>query len=441
MIDMTKGRPLPLIWRFAVPIILSSLFQMLYTMADSMIVGQLLGSEAFAAIGSAGYLYGFPSAMLGGMSHGFGVWLAQRCGAKDEPGFRRAMSGTLMLELGSAAVMIAFCLIFLNPLLRLMQTPAEMMGHSVAYLRVMMCGLIFTALYSASAAALLAIGDSKTTFISGVVANVLNVALDYVLIKYFGMGVACAAMTTVVSQAVSVLICFVGLVRAKWVLPRGRDWLPNRSDMKQLIRLGAPQLTGKGVNAIGEIVVQSVMNACGVEFVAGMMAARKYYSLMYVVGNGLEGASATFSGQNTGAKNKERILLGTRVTVRLALVVTAVIVVLTALLAKPMILLILPDASAETLRIGMAVLRIDAVGMIALYLLCIYRAAVQGMGNAMIPMLCGFLEMGVRIGCALAFPLLFGPQGLYFIEAINWTVVGVVMAASYYKISKNLRFD
>lgn len=441
MIDMTKGRPLPLIWRFAVPIILSNIFMMLYTMADSMIVGQLLGPEAFAAIGSAGYLHGFPAHMLGGMSHGFGVWLAQRCGAKDEPGFRRAMSGALMLEIGSAVVMIVGCLAFLNPLLRLMQTPPEMMGYSVAYLRVMMCGLIFTALYSASAAALLAIGDSKTTFVSGVAANVLNVALDYVLIKYMGLGVTCAAATTLVSQAVSVLICFVGLVRAKWVLPRSRDWLPNRNDMRQLIRLGAPQLTGKGLNSIGEIVVQSVMNACGVEFVAGMMAARRYYSLMYTVGSGLEGAAGTFSGQNTGARNKERILLGTRVTVRFALAVTAVIVALTALLARPMILLILPDASAETLRIGMAVLRIDAVGMIALYMLCIHRAAIQGMGNAIIPMLCGFLEMGMRVGCAFVLPLLAGPAGLCFIEAVNWTVTGAVMIVSYHRISKKLRFD
>ena len=441
MIDMTKGRPLPLIWRFAVPIILSNIFMMLYTMADSMIVGQWLGPEAFAAIGAAGYLHGFPQHMLGGMSHGFGVWLAQRCGAKDASGFRRAMSGTLMLEMGSALVMIAFFLIFLQPLLHLMQTPQEMMEPSVAYLRVMMGGLVFSALYSSFSAALLAIGDSKTIFVSGLAANLLNVALDFVLIGQMGFGVVCAAMTTVIAQAVSVLICFAGMVRAKWVLPKGRDWLPNRRDMKQLIRLGAPQLTGKGVNSIGEIVVQSVMNACGVEFVAGMMAARKYYSLLNIIGSGLEGAAGTFAGQNTGARSKERILLGTRVTVRLALAITLGIAVLVGIFAKPMILLLLPDASAETLRIGMAVLRIDAVGMIALYMLCIHRAAIQGMGNALIPMLCGFMELGMRVGCAFALPLLAGPESLFFIEAINWTVTGAVMMVSYRRISRKLQFD
>ena len=441
MVDMTKGRPLPLIGRFAVPIILSNIFMMVYTMADSMIIGQWLGSSAFAAISAAGYLHDFPRAMLSGMTHGFGVLLAQRCGAKDEQGFRRAMAGSMIIEMGAAAVMIAACLIFLMPLLRLMQTPQEMMGYSVEYLRVMMGGLILSALYSLASSALFAIGDSRTTFLAGVVANVLNVALDCLLIGYFGMGVVCAAVTTVIAQAVSVVICFIGLVRAGWALPRGRESLPNRGDMKQLIRLGAPQLTGKGVNSIGEIVVQSVMNACGVEFVAGMMAARRYYSLMYIVGNGLEGASATFSGQNTGAKNKERILLGTRVNVRLALAVTAGIIALTFLLARPMILLLLPDASAETLRIGMAVLKIDAIGMISLYMLCIHRAAIQGMGNALIPMLCGFMELVMRVGCAFVLPRVAGASGLFFIEAVNWTVTGAVMIACYRRISRNLRFD
>ena len=155
MIDMTKGRPLPLIVRFAVPIILSNLFMMLYTMADSIIVGQWLGPEAFAAIGAAGYLYDFPRAMLSGMTHGFGVWLAQRCGAKDEAGFRRGMSGSFMIEMATAAAMLTLCMVFLVPLLRLMQTPQEMMGYSVDYLHVMLPGLALTALYSVMAQALL----------------------------------------------------------------------------------------------------------------------------------------------------------------------------------------------------------------------------------------------------------------------------------------------
>lgn len=441
MIDMTKGRPLPLIVRFAVPIILSNLFMMLYTMADSIIVGQWLGPEAFAAIGAAGYLYDFPRAMLSGMTHGFGVWLAQRCGAKDEAGFRRGMSGSFMIEMATAAVMLTLFMVFLVPLLRLMQTPQEMMGYSVAYMRVMLPGLVLTALYSVMAQALLAIGDSRTIFISGVAANLLNVVLDVILIGYFGMGVVCAAVTTLIAQAVSLTICFASLVRIRWVLPRGRESLPNRSDMKQLIRLGAPQLTGKGVNSIGEIVVQTVMNGFGVEFVAGMMAARKFYSVMFIIGNGLEGASATFSGQNAGAKNRERILQGTRENVRLALAVTLGIILATFVLAKPMILLLLPDASAETLRIGMNVLKIDAIGMPMLYMLCIHRAAVQGMGNAFIPMLCGFMEMGMRIGCALLLPLLFGAAGLYWIEAINWAVTGMVMIGSFHYVSRKLNFD
>lgn len=444
MRDMTAGRPLKHMWAFAGPLMLSSLFSQLYTLADSMIVGRLLGTEAFAAIGAAGYLYGFASSMLLGMAIGFGVLMAQRCGAKDEAGLRRSIAMSTLLEGASALLLTIVCTALLVPLLRLLQTPEAMMPDSINYLRVMWLGLMFNGMYQVLASALRSMGDSGTPFRAGVVANVLNVALDFALIGGLRMGVAGAALATVIAQLLSAVLCALGIAKVRSALPRRGDWKIHAGDVRELLRLGVPKIFGEGFNAVGELVVQAAINSCGVAFVAGITAARKYYTLLSTIGGGLEGATATFTAQNMGAKRYDRITEGTRTAVISSVVSAAGVAVAAGLLAKPLILLFLPDASAETLRIGMSVLRIDSIAMVALYLLLVYRAAVQGMGNALAPMFSGIMEMAMRVGCALALPLLFGSAGLYFIEAVNWTATGTMLALCYrrerHKLEKRTDF-
>ena len=431
MRDMTTGRPLKHLWAFATPLMLSSLFSQLYTLADSMIVGRLLGTEAFAAIGAAGYLYGFASSILLGMAIGFGVLMAQRCGAKDAPGLRRSIAMSAVLEMIAALLLTAACMLLLRPLLRLLQTPDAMMPDSVAYLRVMWLGLAFNGMYQVLASALRSMGDSSTPFRAGVAANVLNVALDFALIGGLHMGVAGAALATIVSQLLSAVLCGLGLAKNRQALPTRQDWVPRSADVRELLRLGVPKIFGEGFNAVGELVVQAAINSCGVAFVAGITAARKYYTLLSTIGGGLEGAAATFVGQNMGAKRYDRITQGTRTAVLSAAISAAGVAVMAWLLSKPLILLFLPDASPETLRIGMTVLRIDSIAMLSLYMLLVYRAAIQAMGNALVPMFSGIMEMVMRIGCALVLPLVFGATGLYFIEAVNWTVTGSVLVFFY----------
>ncbi len=428
MIDMTKGRPLGLLWRFAVPLILSALFQQLYTLADSMIVGRLLGPEVFAAIGSAGYLYGFPSSMLGGMAHGFAVVLAQRRGAGENAGFRRALAGGRALVLAFGAGMLVALLPGLPWLLALVKTPEAMVAPGREYLLVMLLGLPLCALSHMNTAALNAAGDSRTPFLAGLLANLLNIALDLTLVARLGLGAWGIAASTVVAQGLCALLCRRMLKNAA-LLPRGDR--PTRQDLAALLKMGLPPLTSCGVNALGEVAVQSVLNSQGVRFVAGLLAARRYYSLLSVAGYGLEGAMGTFGGQNTGAGKLLRVRRGLWDAIWSGSLLAAAIAVPVWCFGDQMILLFLPQAGPEILAVGRAVLRIDSIGMASLCLLVVCRVAIQSMGNSVIPMLSGFAELGMRLACAFALPLLFGPPGLMYIEAINWTVVGAGMAVCF----------
>lgn len=222
-IDMTRGRPLKLMARFAVPLILSSLLQQAYSLADSAIVGWLIGVEAFAAVGASSFLSWLPTSMLMGLSQGFGVLLAQRFGAGDREGLRRATLLSAAMASAAALAMTALGIGFLTPLLVAVQTPAEMMAYSADYLRVVFSGLLATGLYNVAACALRARGDSRSPLIALVISTVLNIALDWALVALAGMGVEGVALATVIAQCASLAYCCAQMSgRRRFRPPRAR---------------------------------------------------------------------------------------------------------------------------------------------------------------------------------------------------------------------------
>ena len=435
-LDMTRGKPLGLIMRFAFPLMLSSLLQQLYTLCDSFIVGRLLGTVAFAATGSASYLNWFPLGMLMGAIRGFGVPMAQQFGAGRQGEFRRFLGGALELSmaLGFAISLAGF--FWAETLLAALNTPPELLEPAARYLRVVWLGFGVTALLNLFTTALMSMGDSRTPLIALGVSSAVNIILDVVLLAKFSMGVEGAALATVIAQGAAAVPCFLALRRGGNALPRGEDFRPKKYVMKELVRMGFPQLLSNSVIASGEWVVQYAVNSCGVAFVTGMTAARRYFNLANVVGGGLEGAVVTYVGQNYGAGRYDRIRMGTRKAVSMGLLSALLTGVLVFLLAEPMIRIFIPDGTAEVVRIGVEALRIQSVFLVFLYMLCEHRAAIQGMGNAIIPMWSGFLELAVRILTTLLLPLWIGQSGLYFTDAAAW-VPTMVMLIVCYHIRKN----
>ena len=434
--DMTRGRPAPLLVRFALPLILSSMVQQLYTLCDSVIVGRLLGEHAFAAVGAAAFLHGIPLSILLGGTQGFGVAMGQRFGAKDAEGLTRFFSAAGVLSLGLGLGLSLLGLLLLRPLLVLMKTPDALLARSAGYLRVLWVGLPVTALMNLAASGLRAVGDSRTPLQGLLLSSILNIGLDVLLVAVLPLGVVGTALATVVSQLAAGLL-FLGALRRAGVL--GRPGRPGWTETRELLRLGVPPMLSFGVNAASGGLYQRAINGFGVAVITGMSASYRYFDLLNVVGYGMEGAVSVFSAQNTGAGDFPRIRQGTRWALLLGGGATVAINLIAMIFAPHLIQLFLGGASAQAIQVGAASLRVRSAFVAAMYLLCAWRAAIGGMGNAVIPMISGFLELGLKTAAVLTLPRLLGLPGLYLMDAAAWIPVALFLGVCYHRILRQKR--
>jgi len=430
-LDMTRGKPSGLLLRFALPLMFSSLLQQMYTLCDSVIVGRLLGTVAFTATASASNLNWFPLNMLLGAVSGFGVTLAQSFGAGNREEFHRFFGGAILLSMLIGILFSVVGVIWAENFLIMLHTPVQLLDFTLRYIRVLWIGFSVTAILNIFTSALLAMGDSRTPLIALAISSAVNILLDLVLLAWFRMDVEGAALATILAQGTAALWSFRGLYCGRDMLPKRRHFRPDGRVMKELLRLGLPQILCNGVTTSGELIVQAAVNSCGVAFVTGLTASHRYLNLLSVVNYGLEGAVATYVGQNWGAKKFERIQTGTRSAVCMGILASTATAVAVFLFAEPMIRFFVTDAAAEAVRYGTEALQVQAVFLPALYLLCEYRAAIRGMGNAAIPMFSGFLELAMRIGCTLLLPLVIGQNGLYFTDAAAWVPTMLMLFGCY----------
>lgn len=438
--SMTSGKPFGLLVRFSLPILAGCVLQQMYSLCDSVIVGRLLGVEAFAAVGCASVIGWLPLSMLLGLTQGFGVLLAQRFGAEDGAGLRYANGWSLLISLLTGLAMTAVGLLLLGTMLGWLQTPSELLAATGDYLRVLWLGLSATALYNACASLLRALGDSKTPFWALVISTVFNIVLDCVLVAAFHMGVRGVALSTVLAQVLSLVFCVLRIRKLGFSLPKRAEWHESRDVPGKLLRLGMPPLFRNGIVAVGGLCVQAVMNGFGVALMAGMTAARRYFSLLEMVGAALEGAVATFVGQNTGAGRTDRIAQGMRVALGIAMSSAVVIAAGVWLLAEPMIALFVTHGAAEVLEKGITALRITVLFLPILYALYLYRAALQGMGDTLTPMFSGFAELLLRVLFVLWLPGLIGEFAVYLADAAGWVAAAVLLVSVYYrKKAKSIR--
>lgn len=431
-LDMTQGKPSRLLLKFAFPLMLSMLLQQCYSLFDTLIVGRFLGAVALTATGSAGGLSWIPQNLICCAIYAYGVSLSHRFGAKDMEGFRQFFAGALMLTVSIGAIITVVGTVFAETFLALLNTPEELMTLATAYLRILWIGFLVTALMNLFSTALTSLGDSKTPLVSLAISSVVNIVLDIVFLAWLDMGIGGAALATMLAQVFAMAWNLLQLIRKGDALPKLCHFRLRWNVMKELLRLSLPQMLSSAVINAGGLLVQGIINGYGVLFVMGINGAGRIFSTLYVVGYGLELAVLTYTGQNWGAGKKDRIRTGTRFSVTVGFVTSALIAAGVALLAKPLILFLLPDATQETIRIGTEALRAQVLFLPSMYLLCEFRAAIQGMGNALYPMLSGFSELAMRVVACLLFPLLLGREGLYFVDAAAWIPTMLLMVAGYF---------
>ena len=433
-LDMTVGKPSRLLLKFAFPLMLSMLLQQCYSFCDTLLVGRFLGSIALTATGSAGALSWIPQNLVCCAIYAYGVTFSHRFGAKDEEGFCRFLAGGLVLTVSIGIVVTILGTTFAKTFLALLATPEELIQPATTYLRILWAGFLMMALMNLFSTALTSIGDSKTPLVSLAISSVVNILLDIVFLAWLDMGIGGAALATVIAQIFSAGWNFYQLMRRGNVLPRLRHFKLQWYVMKELLRLSLPQMLSSAVINSGGLLVQRIINSHGVEFVMGLNASGRIFSTLYVVGYGLELAVLTYTGQNWGAGQKDRIRVGTRFSVTIGFASSALIGITVAAFAPFLIRFLITDAPEETIRIGAQALRTQVLFLPGMYLLCEYRAAIQGMGNALYPMLSGFSELAMRILACLVLPLLLGREGLYFVDAAAWIPTMLLMVVGYKSI-------
>ncbi|MBP3342442.1 MAG: MATE family efflux transporter [Peptococcaceae bacterium] len=407
----------------------------IYTMADIMVVGQVVGVNALAALGAAEWLVWLVNGIITGMTQGFSILISQIYGAQRIGDLKKTIALSYILTAIIAIIVLIISQISAYPILLFLNTPAEILPLSVKYIRILFLGIPIIAAYNIFAAVLRALGNSKAPLAAMVVAAVINIVLDILFVAGFGWGVAGAAAATVIAQGFSAFYCLLALGKIEIIRLEKSHMYIDKILSGKMIRLGMPLSFQNIIIAVGGLVVQYVVNGFGVLFVAGFTATNKLYGILEFAAISYGYAVTTYVGQNLGAGKYNRIKKGVHQGAWMAILTSAVISVVMILFGEKILLLFISGTAEEVqlvLEIAYRYLVVMSCMLWVLYLLYVYRSALQGLGNTVIPMASGIIEFFMRIGAALLLPMLIGSDGIFYAEVSAWFGAAALLMISYY---------
>ncbi len=440
--SMTKGRPLTLLLKFVLPIFLGFIFQQFYNMVDTVIVGRYVSPTALAAVGSTGTIMFMIMGLANGMTTGYTVLISQKYGAEDYEGARVAFVNAILLGIISTAVVTVIALSVMHPLLRLMNTPADIYNDAYAYISTICAGSIALIGYNLLAASLRAIGNSKTPLYFLIFSALLNIVLDLVFIVGFHLGTFGAALATDLSQAASAVLCMFYIVRKVSVLrPKARDWhLHKEYSLKQL-NIGIPMALQFGITASGTMVMQSSINIYGSTAVTGFTAAGKVVNLMTAGMPSIGQTIAAYAGQNFGYGDLDRVNQGTKDAMKIAAVYSIINGILSVVLL-PVIIGFFFDPGVDVasyLPYARAYVYACVPFYIPLAMIFIYRNAMQACGYGKTALMLGIVELLARFGTAFLSMKLHSFNMAVAGDAAAWVTAGVFSIILYVFVMKQLR--
>ena len=440
--DMSRGNPARLIISFMLPVLAGNIFQQFYNVVDSVIVGQFLGVNALAAVGSTGSVVFLVWGLVTGLTSGFSVILAQQFGAGDKKGLCRYEGASVWLCGVIGILMTVILMLGLNPILRLMNTPDEIFGETRAYLGVLFAGILITFAYNMLAGMLRALGDSKTPLLFLVIASILNIVLDIVFILYCNTGVAGAAYATLIAQAVSALLCVRHIAKKYEILKISRqDIHCSVSSAKKLLNVGIPMGLQFSITAIGTMIVQAALNGLGPVYIAGFSAAGKIGNIATQPFPSLGVAMATYTGQNMGARRFDRVKKGVSAGFVICLVCSVITGAAVYLFGPYMMKIFASGDSGQMIEYGVEYLKISAWFYPPLSLIFLYRNTLQGLGDGLVPMLGGVFELAARFGAILVLAEPFGYTGICFSDPAAWVMALIPLVPVYYWRLKKISYS
>lgn len=437
--DLTHGSPARLILQFAIPLLFGSLFQQMYNMVDTIIVGRFLGVDALAAVGATGSLNFMMVGFCVGCCSGFSVPVAQRFGARDMHDLRCYVGNGVWLSLLFTVVMTLAMTLLCRPILQLMSTPDNILDMAYDYLVVIFLGIPAIVLYNYLSSILRAVGDSRTPVYFLIVTSILNVVLDLLLVVVIPWGVAGAAWATVLSQAVSGVLCLVYMLKKTDLLKISADeWKISGEHQKVLINMGVPMGLQFSITAIGSVILQSAVNTLGSVAVASTTAASRLSTLFVCPYECLGNTMATYAGQNLGAGKIHRVRQGCKQATIFAVIYSVAAVILMWFLGGVLVQIFISGEEKQVLDYAVQFLRWNSASYFSLGVLYILRLLIQGVGFTKLAIFSGVFEMIARIFVALVLVPVFGFVGACASNPIAWVFADCFLIPAYLAVMKRL---
>lgn len=433
--DMTSGSPLKLIVTFALPLMVGNIFQQMYTVVDTMVVGKALGVDALAALGATDWLYWMWLGMIQGVAQGFGILMAREFGAKHYESLRSVVGSSVTLSALAAVLLLLIGQMIASPVLALLNTPTEIMDWALLYLRIMFLGIPIVMVYNLLATILRSLGDGQTPLYAMIVAAFSNIGLDLLFVLVFHWGIAGAAVATLIAQGISGIYCLVKIRKIPFLSMKSGDFRLKPATAGRLLSLGSPMAAQNAIIAIGGMIITAVVNGYGVAFIGGFTAANKLYGILEIAATSYGYAMITYVGQNLGAGKIQRIRKGMGLACIIAVSTSAVIATFMLLLGKIIIGAFIsgtPQEVAQATQIGYTYLAIMSLCLPVLYILHVTRSAVQGMGNTVLPMVSGIAEFIMRTAGVLLLPAVMGENGIFLAEVLAWVGADMILIPSYF---------
>lgn len=436
---LTEGKPYKKIIGFTIPILVGSLFQQLYSMADALIISRTLGVEAFAGVSSTGSITFLILGFAQGLTAGLAISISQSFGAEDYQAVKRHYVHNMAISLVVVAVLTALSLSGADWLLSIMQTPADILDYARRYLVIIFGGMVVSMLYNFFANTLRALGDSKSPLYFLFVASGLNIVLDIVLIHFTPLGVVGAALATVISQGVSAALCLILILKKVEALSlKGyREPLQMRVILQNL-RLGLPMAFQSSIIALGTIFMTYATNRMGSVAVASYSAGSKIDGIAVEPLRSLGMAMITYTAQNFGAGKHKRILQGVRQSIAIAAVLSAVLGLVMFFGGRGLVYLFLGTDDDVILSQGALLLFVHGVCYMILALLFIFRYVTQGLGQTLMPTIAGFMELVMRTVAAFILVPQFEFLGAAVSTPLSWLGAMVPVAVAYIIAAKKL---
>ena len=440
-VDMTQGDSVRQIVKFMIPMLIGNVFQQLYNTVDSIVVGKYIGDNALAAVGSAGPILNLLLVLFMGISVGAGIMVSQYFGARQREKLSRTFGCCLALTGVASVFIMAVGPLVAKPLLRLLSTPESIIDWCAAYLTILFLGVAGGGFYNILGGVLRGLGDSVSALVYLLVATGLNIVLDYVFVAKFGMGVPGVAWATIIAQWVSGMLCLRKLSRMKETFDLKKEYIrPAGEYASSLVRLGLPSGVTQAIMSMSMIVVQSLTNSFGEQFIAANVIVMRIDGFVMMPALSFGTAMTTYAGQNIGAGRMDRVQKGAREGTLFAMGISAVLTVLILLFGRHLMAIFTGTQSLIDLSFRM--MRILAVGYIAMEVTQCLSGIMRGAGDTVTPMWISIVN-----SVALRIPLAYGlvaltktpelPQGncaMMFVSLVCTWCVGATLTFIMYRM-------